>query len=697
MNVTRRDLLTVAGGGAVGILLTPAPWKLVDDLAIWTQNWKWIPRPPRGTETTRATACALCPRGCAVDARCIGGLPVAMRAAAGGTLCPLGLTAHHLPYHPARLATPVRIVHGDASRAVSPVTLDAIVAATARAIGDAAAQERDVAVLDMRPGRSISWAWQALLGAMPHAAVAAAPGRQGASFDALARIAGAGGAIGADLSIPRTILSFGAPLAEGWGPPAAFERILSNDLRLIQVEPLRTQTAAGAARWIPCRPGSEALVALAIAKALLVNGLVDPEPLRAAGGFEGLHARLAGMTSGTLLAATSVTEATVVAVARDLASNRPALALAGEQPGGGRHAAEAESAILALNILLGAFESGALVRRAELPPPVADAQLAPVDELERLEDGSLALLLIDASAGDAAFPWPLAQRKLAPGAPVVALSPFLAGTAAHADFVVPTLPFLEAPFELPSSPDAPAATLALSAPVLLAREGATDPAAFIRALAQAAGIALPGEWSSSEELGKLRVAAIHAAARGSIVDRSATVTPIASFGSADDVWTALTDGSRWIDVRAEAFSVLRSPFSVPPPAPGPAPGFSTHLALLPIAASDVTQSAAVSPVLTKLYRESSLRRSSRTVILNPATARELSVRDGREAILVTEEGKARVRVATDESVMPGVAALVIGPEPEALGDPPGHARIVDICPADANGVWRRGTARLVEG
>jgi anaerobic selenocysteine-containing dehydrogenase len=119
--------------------------------------------------------------------------------------------------------------------------------------------------------------------------------------------------------------------------------------------------------------------------------------------------------------------------------------------------------------------------------------------------------------------------------------------------------------------------------------------------------------------------------------------------------------------------------------------------LLPIAARDVTQSAAVSPVLTKLYRESSLRRSSRTVILNPATARELSVRGGREAILETEEGKARVMVATDESVMPGVAALVIGPEPEALGDPPGHARIVDICPADANGVWRRGTARLVEG
>lgn len=697
--VTRRDILTAAGGGVVGIMLTPAPWKLVDDVAIWTQNWKWIPRPPKGPETLQATACALCPRGCAAEARCIGGLPVAMRGAGGGALCALGLTAHHLPYHPARLLSPVRVAAG--SRAATPASVDSIVIAIAGAMRAAAANDRNVAVLDMRPGRSISWAWRALLGAMPHGTVVGAPGREGSSLDALARLAD-GGAAGIDFAVPKTILSFGAPFADRWGSDEAFRRILDREVRLIQVEPTRSDTAALASRWIPCRPGGEALLALAIANVLINESLVDVEPLRTLEGFETWRARVAAAAPHSVAAATGVAPETIVAAARELAADGPALVLAGEQPGGGRLDARTESAVLSLNALLGAFDSGAIVNRADLPLPVDGAALAPVDELERLEDGSLALLVIDASAGDALLPWPLVERKLAREALVVALSPFLAGTAARATYVVPTPPFLEASFELPSPFDGPAATLAFSRAILPPRGGAIDPAALIRAIAEKANIELPGAWATSEELASHRVASILENARGTVVDRSGSRTPVAAFGSADELRDALLAGSRWIDAPGKPFNVLRSPFAEPRPVPGPGPGFSTSLTLLPVAARDIAQTAAVSPVLTKLYRESSLRLSAGTAILNPATARELDLRDGAEATLATGEGTIRAAIATDESVMPGVVALVVGPERSALGDREDGARraplrAIDICSIDADGVWRASAARIVEG
>lgn len=696
MKVTRRDVLTAAGGGVVGIMLTPAPWKLVDDLAIWTQNWKWIPRPPRGPQTVKTTACSLCPQGCAADARCIGGLPVAMRAAAGGTLCSLGLTAHHLPYHPARLAAPVRIAREGGRRTVTPATLDAIVAAASATIRDAGPTGRAVAVLDARPGRSVSWAWSALLGGMPRASVLAAPGREGSSVDAYAALAGEAATIGANLAAARTILSFGAPLAEG-AAPATLERVLARDLHLIQVEPLRSQTAAAAGRWVPCRPGTEAHVALAIARALVTEGLADPAARGALRSAE-LDAWLQTLatTEPPRAAETSVPDETIRAIARELAAGGPALVVAGEQPGGGRHSAETELAVLTLNVLLGAFESGTLARRAALPSPVDSAPLVPASALSRLEDGSVALLLVDASAGDAPFPWPLARRKLAKDALVIALSPFLSGTAAHADYVVPTAAPLEATFELGTPFDAPAATMALSAAILAPRDGATDPATFIRALAQTAGTALPGSWSTSEDLAKLRLARILEAGRGTMVDRSSSATPIASFASADEVWTAMIDGSRWMDEPEARFSGLSPRLSAPVPVPAPGP--STGLALLPIEARDVSQTAAVSPVLTKLYRESALRRSAGTVVLNPATARSLGFADGAKAVLETTEGRARVAIATDESVMPAVAAFVVGPAEDALGGArAGEDALLDICPIDAEGLWRRGTARLVEG
>ena len=144
MKPLRRDIFKFAGGAVAGALFTPAPWRLITDTALWSENWPGIPRPARGEIRARFTNCALCPAGCAVRARCVGEQPVSLAGVRGG-LCPFGLTGHHLPYHPARLRQgPIE----EATRAV----------AQARAGG--------IAVLDLNPGRTVSWTYRRSMAAM---------------------------------------------------------------------------------------------------------------------------------------------------------------------------------------------------------------------------------------------------------------------------------------------------------------------------------------------------------------------------------------------------------------------------------------------------------------------------------------------------------------------------------------------------
>ena len=233
MTTTRRNLFKILGGSAAGALFTPAPWRLITDTALWSENWPGIPRPARGEIRAKFTNCLLCPAGCAVRARCVGEQPVAL-AGVGGGLCPFGLTAHHLPYHPARLKE-------------GPVKEAA--AAVAEAAAKCGPGER-VAVLDLRPGRTASWTYRR--------AMAAARGLY---------IAPAESAVAVDLASAKTVLSLGAPLLDGWGTPA---RVFAarDGFRLIQAEAVESRTAALADVWLPVRPGAEESIVRGLAGTL---------------------------------------------------------------------------------------------------------------------------------------------------------------------------------------------------------------------------------------------------------------------------------------------------------------------------------------------------------------------------------------------------------------------------------------------
>ena len=263
---TRRDILKFAGGSAVGVLFTPAPWRLITDTALWSENWPGIPRPARGEIHAKLTNCGLCAAGCAVRARCVGEQPVALTGAHGG-LCPFGLTGHHLPYHPERLQ------QGPAKEAA---------AAVAVAIAKCAPGER-VAVLDLRPGRTASWTYRRAMASLANG-VYIAPKPPAAAVN---------------LGAAKTVLSLGAPLLDGWAAPGNVFAARSG-FRLIQAEAVESRTAVLADEWLPIRPESEWALAAAIAGEMTASQAAD---------------------------ATGLPEIRIAALARELRENGPSLVI----------------------------------------------------------------------------------------------------------------------------------------------------------------------------------------------------------------------------------------------------------------------------------------------------------------------------------------------------------------------------------
>jgi len=430
MKTTRREILLFAGGSAVGILMTPAPWRLITDTALWSENWPGIPRPARGAITARYTNCSLCGAGCAVRARCVAEQPVSLAGVAGhplshGALCAYGLVGHHMPYHPAR------VTRGPVQEAA---------AAVARACARLGANEH-IAVLDLRPGRTASWTYRRAMAAVRNGVYVAAGG-------ALANAA-------IDLSKARTVLSLGVPLLEGWGTPGSVMAARAG-FHLIQAEAVESHTAAMADQWLRIKAGSEEALG------------------------QGILQALDGQSTAAATEATGIPEQQILALASELKQNGPALVV-----GGARSQSAAQ-----LNAALGA-PGHTIVARREAPVPVAWKKAAPAVDLASVEDGSIRVLMVDESTPDesapgAYLPWSDVDAKLVRDNPVVVtLGWTREGYGRHAQYMLPTGVYPEVAEDIPPAADSVAAVFRMAVPLVPAPDGLVKPEEWI---AKAAGL-----------------------------------------------------------------------------------------------------------------------------------------------------------------------------------------------------------------
>ena len=561
LSFTRRDVLFAATGSAAGLVLSPVPWKLLGDSAIWTQRSRFAPETLRGDITTRFSACTLCPAGCALRARCVGmpAVPVSLTGVAGhpvthGALCPTGFALHHLTRHPLRLTGPAQIARRKGGVEATSRMADAVIASVADAVRSArTAAKVPLAVLDLRPGRMASLECRRLLAGIPGAIHVVPPPREASTFEAIrTRLEGAEGAVGPlgiDLDKPRTIVSFGAPLREGWGTPGTVPVLVTRQnqgsLRLVQIEAHRSPTAECADRWLPIRPGTEAAVALGLAHVLVTDGLVAPEVARRARDLDAsFRTFVAPFEPSAAERISGIPASALRSLAHEMAEGS-SLAIGSGAPGTEPLGPEEESAIAALNLLLGnAGPNGSVVGRHELPSPTLEGSLATEVPLTELADGSVGVLVIDGMAETVS--WTLIASKLAKTATVVSLSPWLTGLSLHASWAVPSPAPLELLDEVLTPAGAPVASWSLALPLVAPPERTMTPATFLSRLAAALGATAPAH-EGAEALLKRRAAAIVATGRGKVFVPGGALMAVADAGGPNGLYEKLSEGGAWID------------------------------------------------------------------------------------------------------------------------------------------------------
>ena len=284
MKIDRRSFLAFVIGGAAGTALSPLPWKLTDDISIWTQNWPWTPVPPRGERTFVASTCTLCPGGCGIRVSKVDDRVIKVEGLEGhpvndGGLCPLGLSAAQLLYAPTRVPGPMKKVAGG----WQAVSWSSALGDIAYELAELRAQGRPEAVawISESDRGTTAELCKRLLTVYGSPNYIRTPSLQDPFETAIHLTQGQRAMAGFDIANADFVLSFGAGLIEGWGAPGYMLRARSGlrerGGRMEQVEPRLSKTAAKADRWLPIEPGTEGVLALGLCHVIIQEGLFRKE------------------------------------------------------------------------------------------------------------------------------------------------------------------------------------------------------------------------------------------------------------------------------------------------------------------------------------------------------------------------------------------------------------------------------------
>ncbi len=293
MEISRRNFIKFVVGGVAGVHITPLPWKLTDDIAIWTQNWPWVPVPPTGEFIHEKSICTLCPGACGIEVRKVDKRAVKIEGRTDfpinpGGICPVGMGGLQLVYdEDLRFTGPMKRVGPRGSGDFVNISWEEALNLLAERINSLRLKGRPellAAVDGNRAGTTISALISRLMRAIGSPNYMRIPSVEDTYWMLNAVMHGNEGPIGFDLENSDYILSFGCGLLEGWGAPG---RVLNSwgvwhgqekgKVKIVQIESRLSNTASKADKWIAARPGTEAALALGIAHVIIKEGLYDKD------------------------------------------------------------------------------------------------------------------------------------------------------------------------------------------------------------------------------------------------------------------------------------------------------------------------------------------------------------------------------------------------------------------------------------
>jgi len=251
-----------------------------------------------------------------------------------------------------------------------------------------------------------------------------------------------------DLENTQYVLSFGADFLETHLSPVRYARDFG---AMRQARPTirgrftyagarMSMTAASADRWLATRPGTEGLLALGLARELLVSGRYDRQALLSAGiSVQELESLLAEVHPHRITEVTGISHKAFMATASDLASIRPAVIMAGESVAWQTNGLEAVKAIQLLNLMTGSIDrtGGVFLPQAKsLKRESSFAELK--DFVTRLQEERFDLALVWQSNPVYTTPPSLGLKDALNKVPfLISFATFMDDTTRQADLILP--------------------------------------------------------------------------------------------------------------------------------------------------------------------------------------------------------------------------------------------------------------------
>lgn len=407
MKFGRRAFLQFAAGAVGGTLLSPLPWKLADDSAIWSQNWSWRPSPERGPITKAPTICLFCDSGCGIQAHLVNsnrailleGNPA--NPVNQGGVCPLCAAGAQFLYASYRVTQPMKQTkaRGDAS-GFQPISWEEAVSELSTGLSKmrTADKAHGLACIAGRRRSSMFDLWRQFFNAFGSQNLFEMPSHADSLRLATSLTMGQEATPAFALERASYVLSFGADLIGGWGAAGRMQSLFGHwrqeqpgvaRTKIVQIEPRLSLTATKADEWVPIRPGAQAALALGIAAVMIENNLYDADFVsNYVFGFDDWTDSTGKTRQGfknfipAAYAPAKVTEQTGVEaekieeMAREFASQQNSVAVWGGDGGRSPNNIYSDLAFLALNALKGNLRAGGMI---SLVPSVP---LAPLPEVE---------------------------------------------------------------------------------------------------------------------------------------------------------------------------------------------------------------------------------------------------------------------------------------------------------------------------
>jgi len=476
MNWDRRAFVKFAVGAVAGIHASPLIPKIMDDAAIWTQNWSWVPKPEEGVLAFANTVNPVTGTGVRVrlvKSRMIGERIIRVEGNpehpfSRGGVVPADIAAVQLLYNDeVRVSSP--LLRNEKTGMYSEISWEQAFAIISSKFNELARNGKCQTVAAL--GDNIDCIHGEILKSFM-----IAYGSHNVFFPsqvdsnlAIAAWALTGQKdVGFDLANASYIVSFGASLLEGFGAPVAtckdFIEWKKTKATFVQIEPRVSITASLSDCYIACQPGTESLLALGIAAFMVEHGLIDDLATKAYGFAEFKTILLNDYSLERVASLSNVPASKIVNIAKAFANTPKAVAVCGPGPGGDPGRLSDFIAVMALNGLKGNMgkPGGLLIRKSlglKSLHEIVNSQ-TPFDKIKEetrynnvltlakdiLNGRSNKFNLVLVAGGNPAYAGPQAgvMSDFLRSVPyVIAMTPQLDETAALANLILPTTTFLE--------------------------------------------------------------------------------------------------------------------------------------------------------------------------------------------------------------------------------------------------------------